>query len=580
MRPFVFKIGGEAGFGIMSSGLTFSKVVTRSGYYVYNYAEYPSLIRGGHNVMDVVIGKDKVRAPYLHTNFLVALNEETFDLHQNSLAPQAGVLYESEGTWQPKNINKNVDLFGMPLNRLARESGGVVLMRNTVALGASVALLGGSEELLVELIKQEFSRKKQDIIDKNLAAVKIGYEEAKKMFGKKIKAILTIRKKREDQMVLTGNDAVALGAIAGGLQFASIYPMTPTSNILAILAAHQEEFNYIYKQPEDEISAINMALGASFAGARTLTATAGGGFCLMVEGFGLAGITETPIVIVEGMRPGPATGLPTWTEQGDLHFVLNAHQSDFPRLVVAPGDIEEAFYITQQAMNLAEVYQTPVVIMIDKMLCESFEGLPAFDYKKFKINRGKLVLTKQENFDRYKITSDGISPRSVPGVGNHYVNNSDEHNEHGYSNEEADNRIKQMEKRMRKLETFIKKENIDPELHGPKNAKLTIVSWGSNKGAILEAMKELNLDKKGKQVNNVNFLQIKWLNPFPAKQVEKVLKSAKNVLNIECNYSGQLLRLIREKTGINIKNNFLKYDGRPVFPEEIIDKVTKIFKSK
>lgn len=321
MKPFVFKIGGEAGFGIMSSGLTFSKVATHSGYQVFNYAEYPSLIRGGHNVMQVGVAKEKVVAAYLHTNFLVALNEETWQKHKASLETDAGVLYEEDAAWKPEKIKNKISFFPMPLNRLARESGGVVLMRNTVALGAAVALLGGSEEIVVDLIKTEFAKKKPEIIEKNIAAVKIGYSEAKKRYADKIKPVLRPLQPKNVPMVLTGNDAVALGAIAGGLQFASIYPMTPTSNILAVLAAHQEEFDYVYKQPEDEIAAINMALGASFAGARTLTATAGGGFCLMVEGFGLAGITETPEVIVEGMRPGPATGLPTWTEQGDLLFV-------------------------------------------------------------------------------------------------------------------------------------------------------------------------------------------------------------------------------------------------------------------
>ena len=315
-----------------------------------------------------------------------------------------------------------------------------------------------------------------------------------------------------------------------------------------------------------------MAIGASFAGARAMTATAGGGFCLMTEGYGLAGITETPLVIIEGMRPGPATGLPTWTDQGDLQFVLHAHQGDFPRIVLAPGDVEEAFHMTMQAFNLADKYQTPVVVMIDKCICESHWSVPAFDYGDYKINRGKLVLKKQKEYARYALNADGISPRALPGTGNHIVANSDEHNEVGYSNEEALNRRQQMEKRMKKLEMCMKEDMPEPMLYGPKDAEVTIVSWGSNKGVILDAMKELP---------NVNYLHVTWMSPFPTESVKNILKSARKIVSIECNYSGQLMSLISEKTGIKIKSNLLKYDGRPFYPEEIIEKVNSLsFRAK
>ena len=383
----------------------------------------------------------------------------------------------------------------------------------------------------------------------------------------KVQDILPVKNKVNKQIVISGNEAIALGAISAGLQFASIYPMTPISNILHVLAPLQEKYNFIYKQPEDEISAITMAIGASFAGARAMTASAGGGFCLMTEGYGLAAITETPLVIIEGMRGGPATGLPTWTEQGDLRFVLHAHQGEFPRIVLAAGDAEEAYHLTMQAFNLADKYQTPIIIVVDKQICESGFSNAPFNIENYKLSRGKFTTKKQSNYKRYELSKDGISLRSVPGSGNQIVANSDEHNELGYSNDEAKNRIDQMNKRMQKLATCAKEDMPAPKLFGPKNADLTIVSWGSNKGAILEALNNFN---------NVNFLHLAWISPFPTEAVKKVLSKAKRVLNIECNSTAQMAGLIKEKTGIEIKNNLLKYNGRPFFPEEIIAKIKKI----
>jgi 2-oxoglutarate ferredoxin oxidoreductase subunit alpha len=287
----------------------------------------------------------------------------------------------------------------------------------------------------------------------------------------------------------------------------------------------------------------------------------------MSEGYGLAAMTETPLVIIEGMRGGPATGLPTWTEQGDLRFVLHAHQGEFPRIVLAAGDAEEAFHLTMQAFNLADAYQTPVVVMVDKQVCESGFTTPEFDIRKYQIKRGKLLLKKQAGYKRYALVKDGISVRSVPGVGNHVVANSDEHNEHGYSNESAENRIAQMDKRMKKLEMCAQTDMPQPVLYGPRNADLTIVSWGSNKGVILEAMKYFD---------RVNFLHLTWVSPFPARAVKNVLENARQILNVECNANGQMAGLIKEQTGIGIKHNLLKYDGRPFFPEEIIAKIKKM----
>lgn len=566
MKPLTFKIGGEAGFGIMLSGLTFSKLVVRSGYYIFNYAEYPSIIRGGHNMVQLTISDQPVDASYTHTDFLVAFNKETIDLHAHELVSGSLVIYDEE---HPKLsvMAKGVRLLQVPFKKISKEVANSFFLRNTAALGAMAAFWGIDIKMLEKLIGEEFAAKPPEVAKSNQAVARAGYKFVKEHYAEYIKDTLRPLRIRSARTVINGNEAIALGAVAAGVQFASIYPMTPISNILHVLAPLQEKYNFIYKQPEDEIAAVNMAIGASFAGARAMTATAGGGFCLMSEGYGLAAMTETPLVIIEGMRGGPATGLPTWTEQGDLRFVLHAHQGEFPRIVLAAGDAEEAFHLTMQAFNLADAYQTPVVVMVDKQVCESGFTTPEFDIRKYQIKRGKLLLKKQAGYKRYALVKDGISVRSVPGVGNHVVANSDEHNEHGYSNESAENRIAQMDKRMKKLEMCAQTDMPQPVLYGPRNADLTIVSWGSNKGVILEAMKYFD---------RVNFLHLTWVSPFPARAVKNVLENARQILNVECNANGQMAGLIKEQTGIGIKHNLLKYDGRPFFPEEIIAKIKKM----
>lgn len=568
MKPFIFKIGGEAGFGIISAGLNVSKLAARSGYFAFDYSEYPSIIRGGHNLMQIVISDEPVRAQYKTADFLVALNKETIDLHIDELGEGAGLLCDEEN--KPTEQGAKINIFLIPINKIAKEIGGSLLLRNTAALGASIALLGGNLKIFKDIIAQEFSAKDPKITENNFAVCQAAYDYAKQNYGNKIKSILKPRK-TETQIVVNGNEAIALGAVAAGMKFSAIYPMTPTSGVLHALADLQQKYDFVCKQPEDEIAAINMAIGASFAGARSMVATSGGGFCLMSEAYGLAGMTEMPLVIVEGMRGSPATGLPTWTEQGDLRMVLHAHQGDFPRIVLAAGDIEEAFHLTMQAFNLADKYQTPVLVIVDKQICEGHMSLAPFNYKDYKIETGKLLLKKQDNYKRFALSADGISTRSPAGFGNYVMANSDEHDETGYSNEGAQNRIAQMNKRMQKLQTCANEDMPAPRLIGPKNADLTIVSWGSNKGAILEAIKNFS---------NVNFLHITWVSPFPAKEVKNILNKARRILNIECNYSAQMSGLIKERTGIKIENNLLKYDGRPFYPEEITAQIKKVLSSK
>ena len=568
-QVYSLKIGGMAGQGIKSAGLAFSKVAVRSGYSIFNYVEYPSLIRGGHNVMQTTFSVDPVYSPVQTVDFLIALNQETLDLHKGEVVANGGVIYEDEGALDASSFKGKCRLFPIPLRKLTKEVGGQEIVMNNVAVGAAIALMGGDLQHFLDLIAEEFAGKNPEITKINTSAAAAGFEYANKTFPNGYEHILAPQEKIEPQIVINGNEAVALGAIKAGIQFASIYPMSPASNILHVLAANQQKYGYVVKQVEDEISAINMAVGAAYGGARSMTSTSGGGFCLMTEGYGLAGMTETPVVIVEGMRPGPATGLPTWSEQGDLRFVLHAHQSEFPRIVLAPGDNEEAYQLTLIAFNLAEKYQTPVVILIDKNICEHDQSFPAFLSSSFAINRGKFVTELHPDYHRYELSPDGISPRTVPGKGNYFVTNSDEHNTFGYDSETIEDRNLQMGKRLQKLVTCAKEDMPLPSFYGPTDADITIVSWGSCKGSILEALKDYD---------NVNYLHINWISPFPIQTVRSILSNATYLLDIECNSTAQMAGLIREYTGIDILDKLLKNDGRPLFPEEIKTKINSILK--
>lgn len=570
-KPYTFKVAGPAGFGIKAVGTTFSKIATRSGYHVYDYSEYPSLIRGGHNTVQCTFFTEPISFTYQSTDFLIALNQTAITQHASELTQGSGVLFDGGLKLNTSTLPSFVNLIEVPLMQLIKEHNGTEVMRNIVASGAAVAMMGGDLSHLLKMIEEEFGDKKQDVVDVNQALAKAGYDYALTHYADKVVRALEQREVEQAQMVLTANDAIAMGAIAAGLDFAAIYPMTPTSNILHVLAPLQEKYGFVYKQPEDEISAIGMALGAAHAGARSMVATSGGGFCLMSEAYGLSGMTETPVVIIEGMRGAPATGLPTWTEQGDLKMVLSAHQGDFPRIVLAAGDAKEAFEMTMLAFNLADIYQTPVVLIVDKIICEDNQSFPVFSHRDYVLDRGKYIDKKVNDFKRYELSEDGISHRSPVGVGNYFNANADEHNEYGYSDESAENRILQMNKRMKKLETCAANHMTEPQLFGPEDAEVTLVSWGSNKGSILEAMKSLD---------NVNFLHLTWVNPFPVEAVSRILGKAKYLIDVECNYSAQMASVIAEKTGILIADKMLRYDGRPFYPEQIVEKVTQVLRER
>ena len=564
------KIGGPAGTGVKSVGLMLAKIAARSGYQVCDNTEYPSLIRGGHNVMQVNFSTEVVTTPRAKSDLLIAFDQLTIDLHFSEIENGGGIIFDSDSKMDISKVSKDVSLYGIPLRKLALEAGDKNIFVNIVALSAAIGLLGGNLETFKKLIEEEYGDKGEDIVNADKKAADLGYSYAVENYRDDLRDYMRVIDSFSSPvsyMVLSGNEAAALGAISAGMQFAAIYPMSPINNVLHVLAANQEKFGFVYKQPEDEISAINMAIGASHAGVRSMTATSGGGFCLMTEAYGLAGITEVPLVIFDGMRGGPATGLPTWSGQGDLQMALHSHQDDFPRIVLAPGDVEETYHMVKEAFHIADKYQTTVMVLMDKNLCENDKTMVFPNLSEIKIDRGKFTKEKVDDYFRYKYEDDGVSLRSIPGSGNFFIANSDEHDELGYSTEEIEERNKMMGKRMQKLITCANEDMKDPVIYGPENADITIVSWGSNKGSIVEAIKSFS---------NVNYVHVTWMNPLPVEFLTNVLSKAKHVIDIECNYTGQLADLIREKTGINIEDKYLKVDGRVIYPEEIVEKLNTV----
>ena len=572
-----WKIGGKAGEGVMATGIIFSQSCSRGGLHVFDINEYPSLIKGGHNTIQVRVEDREIFSQVSGVSILIALNKETIFLHKDELSKGGGIIYDSAETIERKELREDIRLYPVPFMNIIKEIGAQPIMKNNVALGASIALIHYDFDIVAGVIRDTFKRKGDKIINENTSAARAGFDYIKKNFpddfNYKLEKIGTPGK-----MLLTGNDAICMGAIKAGCKFYSAYPMTPASSILHFMAANERRFNIVVKHTEDEISAINMAIGAGFAGVRAMCGTSGGGFCLMSEGYGLAGMIEVPIVIILAMRPGPSTGMPTWSEQGDFKFALSASQGDFPRPVLVPGDNEECFYLTAEAFNIAEKYQTPVIVLTDKNLAESHKTTEKFDSGRITIERGVYASPAElsaspENtfFKRYKVTENGVSPRTIPGTKKGlYIATSDEHDEEGNISEEIEDRINMMQKRMRKLETLAK-ELKQPELVGPLDAEVTIIAAGSTKGPIKEAM--ITLEKEGVKTN---YLQIVYLNPFPSEKVSKVIDSAKKTVVVENNFTGQLADIIKEKTGKSVDKKILKYDGRPFYPEEIRDAIKEV----
>ncbi len=570
-----WKIGGEAGFGIMSAGSILAKIFSRVGYHVFVTNEYPSLVRGGHNLVTVRIANFHFESMTRTLDVLIALNKETVELHRKECHDGTVIVYDpADYQWKETEFDKKVHLLAVPLNDILKKHQALPVMRNTIAIGATLSILGADFQLLSDLLAAQFRKKGDAVIKENVDVAKEGYDHITSSYQSISDFHLSPPKEKKKQLIINGSEAVGVAAVRSGLKYAAIYPMTPINALIQYIADHAKKYGIVYRQPEDEIAGINMAIGASLAGVRSLVATSGGGFALMVEGLALAGMVETPLVIDLGMRVGPATGMPTWTEQGELRFVIHAGHGEFARVVLAPGNAGETFDLTVQAFHLADKFQIPVFILTDKYLNESHWCVPYESFaKNIEINRGKMVsegeLQSKGDFKRYALgVDDGVSPRSVPGMKNgFYIANSYEHDETGFVTEDPFKRTQMADKRLKKLQVL---EDMapPPEVIGPDDAKITFVSWGTNRGPIVEAMKILSA--KGIQSRLIHF---SWMFPFPKNAVKSLLQGKDRLIDVEMNATAQLAGLIAEYTGIEIREKMLKYDGRPFYPEEIVERL-------
>lgn len=546
-------IGGAAGQGIDTTAAILEKLLKRAEYNVFTVRDFMSRVRGGHNFSLIRFGIEPVHSHSNRLDGIVALDEDTIKLHQEQLKDNGFILCDSKLTISdPRLIKVDMDKIGKSLGN-TRVSG-------SIAIGAILKLFGENLDN-VENVLQSFI--KQQYLEINMKAVKEGYQSTTERFPH-------LYGKYGDWMLITGSKAVALGAIAAGLRFYSAYPMSPSTAVMEAIALHADEAGIVVEQAEDEIAAINMAIGASYAGARAMTGTSGGGFSLKVEALGLSGMAEIPLVVIDVQRPGPATGLPTRTEQSDLKFVISAAQGEFPRMVIALRNPTDAFYQTMRAFHLAEKYQLPVILLSDQYVGDSTSTVEPFDPEKIQIAEPATEYSGEE-YLRYRYTDNGISPRLIPGKTEHLVAiDSDEHDESGRITESAQVRTRMMDKRLKKL-IGLKQELQEPEFIGPDNFDTLLIGWGSTCGPIKEAVSLLNEDKKGRYAA----LVFGDVYPLPQKLLIEMAAKAHRIINVEQNATGQLAGLIREETGITCDDSILKYDGRQISGDEIVWSIRK-----
>lgn len=576
----VVGIGGAAGDGVASAGNTLALSVARQGQAIFTYNSYQSVIRGGHSWLRLRISPRKPLNHGDQVNALVALNQDTLDRHLQELAAGGVVLYNSAKLHLTYEPPAGVQLGPLPVPELTPAYRELPVMQNIVAVGAMIRLVGLDFTGLESVIESTFS-KKPEVVKVNKEAARAGYDYAARF--EPLAAQLQPTSQR--WALVTGNEAMAMGAALAGCRFYCAYPMSPATHILEWFAAHAKELGVCVRQVEDEIAVINMTIGANHMGVRGMCATSGGGLALMTEAIGMAGMLETPVVIVNVQRAGPSTGVPTKTEQGDLNQALGASQGDFPRIIIAPTSVPDCFTTPALAFNLADRYQCPVIILSDLLLGENNETVdPAGLDVRFPIDRGALITEGPEGHEvapgtepylRYKVTASGISPRAVPGVPGHlFVAASDEHDEDGVllSDVYTDTvrRKKMVDKRARKLRALTG-ELPAPTLRGPLDAEVTLVGWGSTWGVLAEAVDRLNA-----LGITTNHLHIKFLVPFHAAEVADLLHASRRIIIVENNQSGQFARHLRAETGVVADAHIRKYDGEPFEPKHIVAGVKDI----
>lgn len=547
-------LGGAAGQGVDTATALLERLLKRAGHHVLTVRDFMSRIRGGHNFSLLRFGPEEVWSHDLDVHAIVALDEETIDQHARSLLPGGFILCDGAVATADERAVK------LDMAQMARSLGNA-RVAGSIAVGAIMKMFGenldGTRDVLATLVKAEH-------LDVNVGALQAGYDAVDARYERAEPG------DQADSILITGSKAMALGALAAGLTFYAAYPMSPATPVMEALAALRKETGIVVEQAEDEIAAINMAIGASYAGARAMTGTSGGGFSLMVEALGLSGIAEIPVVIANVQRPGPATGLPTRTEQSDLLFSVFASQGEFPRMIIAPRNPEDAFYQTMRAFDLAEKYQLPVILLSDQYLGDSSYTVRRLDPRKIRPARPAAGHDGAEQYLRYKITESGVSPRLLPGMTEHLVAaDSDEHDERGFITESAEVRTAMMDKRLRKTRA-LEGELQEPEFVGPEDFDTLLIGWGSTWGPIREAVDLYN--RRGGRCAALIFSDVY---PLPRRLLAEKAGKAREIVNIEQNATGQLARLIRMETGIGCARSFLKYDGRQVSGREIADWLQK-----
>ena len=582
-QTFAIGIGGAAGQGVATPGDIFAKIFSRRGLHLNAYNAYQSIIRGGHTFLTIRTGPEKVTNMGDRLDLLIPLNQDAMNRHLGLLTDGAACIYNAE-TIKPGAAAEGVALCPLPVSKLADITRNKVA-QNTLAVGAGLSMMGIGFQALEEVLAEQFKKKGEAVVSENVGIARAGYDYASANF-KPFPWPLPMT--GNHYAVLSGNTAMAMGGVAGGVKFYCAYPMSPSTGVLHWMAAHARKANVMVRQVEDEIGVVNMAIGAAHAGVRSMCATSGGGFALMSEGLGMSAMMETPVVVIDCQRAGPSTGVPTKTEQGDLWQMLGAAFGDYPRVLAAPLDIGDCFKIIPEIFNIADRFQCPGLVLCDLLLSE---GRLSVDPKDLDfspvIDRGELITTATPasgtdgngGYKRYKITESGISPRAVPGVPGHtHTAATDEHEEDGVLiSDEFTNPTKRramMEKRMRKADG-IEAAVPPPALMGPRDAEITLIGWGSTKGVIEEACEILT-----EQGVSANQLQIRWLVPLHGEAILEILKDSRHTFIVENNYSGQFARYLRSETSYVPNGYIRKYDGEPFMPHHIVEAVKEQLSGK
>jgi len=575
-QTFVIAIGGAAGQGVATPGDIFAKIFSRRGLNLNAYNAYQSIIRGGHTLLTIRTGAERVTNMGDRIDLLIPLNQDTMDRHLRLLNAGAACIYNQD-TIKPGSPSSGVQLCPLPVSALVDITRNKVA-QNTLAIGAGLHMMGIGFPALEEVLREQFKKKGDALVAENVGVARVGYDYSAAHFM----AFPNPLPKTENRYaILSGNIAMAMGGAAAGVKFYCAYPMSPSTGVLHWMAAHARKAGIMVRQVEDEIGVINMVIGAAHAGVRAMCATSGGGFALMSEGIGMSAMIETPVVVINCQRAGPSTGVPTKTEQGDLWQLLGAAFGDYPRVIAAPLDIADCFKLIPEIFNIADRFQCPGLVLCDLLLSEGRLSVPPKDLDfSPSIDRGELITpngmstpsTTNGSYNRYKITDSGISPRAIPGVPGHiHTVATDEHMEDGVLiSDEFTNPIKRramMEKRMRKV-TAIEAAVPQPAMLGPGKADVTLIGWGSTKGVIEESCEILN-----EQGISANQLQIRWLVPLHGQAIVDILRGSRHTIIVENNYSGQFARYLRSETSFVPDGHIRKYDGEPFMPHHIVEAV-------